>query len=128
MTRDVVSVSAETPLREVEELFERHNFNGVPVVDGHGMLLGLLTKLDMLRAFAFTADSIVPHYEEILALPAYRVMTCDPETVRPDTPLTRVLEHLVRSRYKSLPVVQDGRLVGIVSREDVLRAVRRAAA
>ena len=55
-------------------------------------------------------------------------MTSCPETVHPDTPLTRVLEKLVSTRWKSLPVVQDGRVVGIVSREDVLQALRRVAA
>lgn len=128
MTREVVTVDPETPLRDVEALFERHGFNGVPVVDGSGALLGFLTKLDMLRAFAFSTLSIVPHYEEILGLPAQRVMTRSPQTVDPEMPLTRVLEELVRTRYKSLPVVQDGHLEGIVSREDVLAALRRAAA
>ena len=128
MTRDVVTVRPETPLSEVEALFERHAFNGVPVVDEAGVLVGLLTKLDMLRAFAFTPRSIVPHYEEILRWPAQRAMTRDPHTVDPDMPLTRVLEELLRTRYKSLPVVRDGHLEGIVSREDVLAALRRAAA
>lgn len=127
MTREVITVGPETPLADVEAIFERHGFNGVPVVDDAGALLGVLTKLDMLRAFAFTPLSIVPHYEEILRLPAQRVMTRNPQTVDPQMPLTRVLEELVRTRYKSLPVVRDGHLEGIVSREDVLGALRRAA-
>lgn len=61
MTREVVTVGPETPLRDVEALFEQHGFNGVPVVDGGGALLGFLSKLDMLRAFAFSTLSIVPH-------------------------------------------------------------------
>jgi CBS domain-containing protein len=128
MTREVITVGPETPLRDVEALFERHGFNGVPVVDASGALLGFLTKLDLLRACAFSTQSIVPHYEAILALPARRAMTSRPETVHPEMPLTRVLEKLVRTRWKSLPVVQDGRLEGIVSREDVLKALRRVAA
>ena len=128
MTRDVITIRPETPLCDVEALFERHGFNGVPVVDASGTMLGFLTKLDLLRACAFSTESIVPHYEEILELPARRAMTSCPETVHPDMPLTRVLEKLVSTRWKSLPVVQDGRVVGIVSREDVLRALRRVAA
>lgn len=126
MTRDVVTVRPETPLAEVEAIFERHNFNVVPVTDGAGCLLGFLTKLDLLQAFAFTPRSIVPHYEAILRLPAERVMTRDPHTVDPEMPLTRVLEELVRTRYKSFPVIEHGRLVGIVSREDVLAELRSA--
>ena len=128
MTRDVVTVSPKTPLREVELLFERHGFNGVPVVDGAGRLLGMLTKFDTLRAFQFSTASIVPRYEEILQLPAERVMTRNPHSVTPDMPLTRVLETLLRTGYKSLPVVKDGMLEGIVSRKDVLGALRRSAA
>lgn len=127
MTRDVVTVRPDTPLREVEDIFERHNFNGLPVMDTAGALLGFLTKLDLLKAFAFTPQTIVPHYDEILRLPAERVMTRDARTVGPETHLTRVLEELVRTRYKSFPVLENGRLVGIVSREDVLSSLRRAA-
>jgi CBS domain-containing protein len=128
MTRDVVTVAPNTPLREVELLFEKHGFNGVPVVASGGALLGMLTKLDVLRAFAFTTATVVPHYDEILRLPAERAMTRNPLSVDPGLPLTRLLEALIRTRHKSLPVVRDGRLIGIVSRKDVLGALRRTAA
>jgi CBS domain-containing protein len=128
MTRDVVTVTPRTPLQDVEQLFERHGVNGVPVVGKDGALLGMLTKHDLLRACALSPASIVPHYEEILRMPAERVMTCNPRTVEPELPLTRVLEALIRTRHKSLPVVGEGRLLGIVSRKDVLAALRRTAA
>ena len=128
MTRDVVTVTPKAALQQVELLFERHGFNGVPVVDGGGRLLGMLTKFDTLRAFQFSTASIVPRYEEILRLPAERAMTRNPHSVTPDMPLTRVLETLLRTGYKSLPVVKDGKLDGIVSRKDVLGALRRSAA
>ncbi len=128
MTRQVVTIAPETELQEIEAIFELHSFNGLPVVAAGGRLLGLLTKLDLLRAFAFSERTIVPHYEELSHLTAASVMTRDPVTVPKELPLTRVLEELVRTRYKSLPVVEHGRLVGIVSREDVLKALRRASA
>ncbi len=127
MTRDVVTIAPETELGEVEAVFERHHFNGLPVVQADGSLLGFLTKLDLLRAFAFSSHTIVPHYEEISHLTAEQVMNRKPATVTPDLPLTRVLEQLVATKYKSLPVVENDRLVGIVSREDVLAALRRTA-
>jgi CBS domain-containing protein len=55
-------------------------------------------------------------------------MTRELVTVAPDIPLTRVLQKLVETRNKSLPVLDGARLVGVVAREDVLRALRRAAA
>lgn len=128
MTREVVTIAPTTKLSEVEAIFERHHFNGLPVIDAEGHLLGLLTKLDLLRAFAFSPNTIVPHYDEIAHLTTQQVMTREPCTVAPDMPLTRVLEELVRTRYKSFPVVESGCLVGIVSREDVLAALRRAVA
>lgn len=128
MTRNPVTISHSTPLREVGELLERHGFNALPVVDGQGLLIGLVTKLDFLKAFAFSAESIVPRYEEILSRPAHTVMTREPQTVDASLPLTRVLEELVATRLKSFPVVDGKRLIGIIAREDVMHAVQRAAA
>jgi CBS domain-containing protein len=125
MTREVVTIAPEAEIVEIEAIFERSSFNGLPVVDGSGRLLGMVTKLDLLRAFAFSERTIVPHYDEISRLRAESVMTRDPLTVAPDLPLTRTLEQLVQTRFKSFPVVANGRLAGIVSREDVLRALRR---
>jgi CBS domain-containing protein len=128
MTRNPVSIRAETPLSEVEAIFEKHDFNALPVVDAAGGLVGLLTKLDLLRAFRFTDDKMFPPYDEIMRRPASSVMTRDLATVRPRTPLTRVLEKLLDTGNKSFPVVDEGRLVGMVAREDVLEGLRRAVA
>jgi CBS domain-containing protein len=127
MASSPVTIDPDTSLAEVEELFNRHNFNGLPVVDHGGRLLGMLTKLDVLKAFAFTPSSIIPPYDEITRQRAERFMTRDPVTFDPGVPLTHVLEEMVRSRFKSFPVVAGGRLVGVVAREDVLRALREAA-
>ena len=128
MTPDPVGVAPEASLAETEALLEKHDFNALPVVGPRGELLGVVTKLDLLRAFRFTDDHMFPPYEEIMAQPVRSVMTEDVTTVTPRTPLTRVLETLVRIRSKSVPVVDDGRVVGIIAREDVLAALRRAVA
>ena len=127
MTRRPVVITRRTPLREIEEIFARNNFNTLPVVDSGGHLTGVVTKLDVLRAFLFTPQSMVPAYEEIMQKPAERVITWEPITVAPDEPLTRVVQKMVHSRCKSFPVVSHGLLVGIIAREDVLAALRRAA-
>ena len=126
MTPDPITIHSDTRLREVEELFEAHDFNGVPVVDPHRRLLGILTKFDLLKAFCFDAHAMVPRYDEIMEQTAETVMTRDPVCVSPQLPLSRLLQKLVEMRAKSLPVVDDGRLVGIISREDVLKVLRRA--
>jgi CBS domain-containing protein len=126
MTRDPITVAPDASLAATEALLETHDFNALPVVGARGELLGVVTKLDLLRAFRFTDEHMFPPYEEVMAQPVKSVMTPDPVTVMPRTPLTRVLETLVRMRTKSLPVVEDGAVVGMVAREDVLQALRRA--
>ena len=127
MTVDPIAISPKAKLREAEELFETHDFNGVPVVDSQRYLLGMLTKFDLLNAFRFDAHTLVPHYDDIMEQTVETVMTREPITVAPQLPLSRLLQKLVEIRTKSLPVVEEGqRLVGIISRQDVLKALRRA--
>jgi len=136
MTRDWVHVAPATTLAEAEKIFEAHDFNSLPVLDGKtamfvaldGAFVGIVTKHDLLAAFCEDADYVFPPYEKIMASPVSGVMTPDPEFVWPRTPLTRVIEKLRRGRYKSFPVCDDGVLCGMVAREDILRALRRAAA
>ena len=129
MTVDPIAISPKAKLREAEDLFETHDFNGVPVVDSQRNLLGMLTKFDLLHAFRFDSNTLVPHYDDIMEQLVETVMTRDPVTISPQLPLSRLLQKLVEMRTKSLPVVEEGnRLVGIISRQDVLKALRRATA
>src|SRR3989442_3677685 len=128
MTYRPVTVGAGTPLAEVEALFERHDFNSLPVVSRDGILVGVVTKLDFLKAFAFTPHEIVPHYDEIMGRPAESVMTRNPVTVRPDVTPPRLRRLMGDQRYRSFPVTIGALLIGIVARQDVVRALRRAAA
>ena len=126
MTYRPVTITRATPLSKLEALFEQHDFNCLPVCE-EGVLLGIVTKLDLLKAFAFTARSMIPRYEEIMREPAEHVMTIKPVTVTPDVNLTRVLQMMAETRYRSFPVVIGALLVGMVAREDVMRALARAA-
>lgn len=127
MTTNPIVIAPDTKLREVEALFEAHDFNGVPVVNAQHHLLGILTKFDLLKAFSFDTHTIVPQYDDIMEQSADTVMTPKPISVEPQLPLSRLLQKLVEMRTKSLPVVENERLVGIIAREDVLKALRRAA-
>jgi CBS domain-containing protein len=126
MSRAGITLSRSTPLEEAERLFHTHGFNLLPVVD-RSRLVGVLTKLDFLKAFSFRSEALIPQYEAILARATETVMSKDPATVEPDLPLTRVLEKMIDTRYKSFPVVHEEDLVGVISREDVVRALRQAA-
>ena len=125
MSRAVV-VRPEATLAEAEAILEKNGFNSLPVVDAGERLLGVVTSLDLLRAFAFPEDTILPRFSDVMVRPVSSVMSRDAQTICPRTPLTRVLQKLVDSRNKSFPVVDGDRVVGMVAREDVMLALRRA--
>jgi CBS domain-containing protein/uncharacterized protein (DUF2267 family) len=126
MTDAVVTTTPETTIAEAQAVFEKHDFNCLPVVH-RGRLVGVLTKLDVLKGFRFRRNRVVPPYSSIVADPVRRVMSEQPAVVDPDAPLTRVLERMVKTRFRSFPVTRGDSLVGIISREDVLRALLHAA-
>ncbi len=124
MTRAVTTVTRQTTMRELELLFEKHDFNSFPVVEKEKML-GIVTKFDFLRAFAFTTGQMVPHYDELMRRPVAEMMTEAVVHVEPAAPLTRVLQLMVSLKSRSFPVIDpDRQLVGIISREDVIRSLK----
>jgi CBS domain-containing protein len=124
MTRAVMTVTRETDMRALATLFEQHDFNSFPIVE-NDTVLGIVTKFDFLRAFAFTTDQVVPHYDELMRRPARDVMTEAVVHVEPSTPLTRALQLMVSIKARSLPVMTpERRLVGMISREDIMCALK----
>ncbi len=121
-----VTVGPEATLAEAAAILEKNGWNSLPVVDAGERLLGVVTSLDLLRAFAFPEDTILPRFSDVMRRPVSSVMSRDAQTVCPRTPLTRVLQKLVDTRNKSFPVVDDDRVVGVVAREDLMLALRRA--
>ena len=126
MTHPVKTVTRQVTLRQLEALFEQHDFNAFPVMEERKML-GIVSKFDFLRAFTFTTYEMVPHYDDFMNRPVADVMTEAVVHVEPTAPLTRVLQLMVNLKARSFPVLDTNRqLVGIVSREDVMRALREA--
>ena len=124
MTPAVQTVTRQVTLRDLEALFERHDFNAFPVVEA-GKVLGIVTKFDFLQAFAFTTSQIVPHFDELMRRTVADVMTEAVIHVEPTAPLTRVLQLMVGLKSRSFPVISsDGQLVGMISREDIMRALK----
>lgn len=126
MTKDPVFVAPETSLAEVEAILEEKGWNALPVAGDDRRLVGFVTQLDLLGAFRFGDESTLPPYQRIMERPVSGVMTRDVTTVTPRMPLTRALERMLEQRSKSFPVVEDHLLVGIISRRDILEALRRA--
>jgi len=124
MTRQVKTIVRQTSLRELEALFAKHDFNAFPVVEGQAMI-GMVTKFDFLKAFAFTTGQLLPHYDEIMKRTVGEVMTEAVVHVEPAAPLTRTLQLMVNLKARSFPVLSpEKHLVGIIAREDIMRALK----
>ncbi len=136
MSRDVVSVSPDTPLREVVGLVEGKAYRAVPVVED-GRPVGMITNQDLVERGGLLARvellgslsdaERLSALQQLGARTAREVMTPDPVTVVEATPVASVAEAMAHRRLKRIPVVDpDGKLIGIVSRLDLLRTVAEA--
>jgi CBS domain-containing protein len=127
MTRAVKTVTRELTVRQLGSMFEQDDFNTYPVEED-GQAVGVVTKFDLLKCFAFTPHRMVPRYGELMNRTVADVMISEFIYVRPDTKLTRVLQLMVEHRIRSIPVLDnDHRLAGIIAREDVARALASCA-
>jgi CBS domain-containing protein len=126
MTPAVKSITRQCTMSELETLFAQHDFDAFPVVEG-GTMLGIVTKFDFLKAFAFTTGQMVPRYDELMRRTIGDVMTEAVVHVEPTMPLTRVLQLMVNLKIRSFPVLgPDRQLLGVISRGDVMRALGMA--
>jgi CBS-domain-containing membrane protein len=127
MTHTVKTVTRDTTMRDLQKMFEDGDFNAFPVCE-NADTVGLVSKFDFLKCFAFTPARMVPGYDELMARTVADVMTPEFIYVDTTTKLTRVLQLMVVHRMKSIPVLSaDQRLVGIIAREDIMRALARDA-
>ena len=127
MTRTVSTVTRSLTVRELGDMIKRDDFNTYPVVED-GEVVGVVTKFDVLKCFAFAPSQMVPRYVDLMSRTVGDIMVSDFVYVRPDTRLTRILQLMVEHRIRSIPVIDaHGRLSGIIAREDVLKALAAAA-
>ena len=125
MTRDAKTVSRDLTLRELEDLFEKDDFNAYPVEEST-QVVGMVSKFDFLACFVFSPVTMVPRYDNLMRQTVANIMMPDFIYVHGDTKLTRVLQLMVDQRIRSMPVIEgEQRLVGMISREDVMRALQR---
>jgi CBS-domain-containing membrane protein len=127
MTRTVKTVARETTMRELQRMFDADDFNCYPVRDGDDVV-GIVSQFDFLKCFAFNPGRMVPAYDDLLSRMVADVMTPEFIYVDPETKLARVLQLMVEHRMKSIPVLDaEQRLVGIIARADIMRALARCA-
>jgi CBS domain-containing protein len=138
MTRDVVSVASDTPMRKIAALLVEKRISGVPVVDGSGAPIGMVSEGDLIGqseperearqdwwlTTLAEGEAVNPEFLASLNYPSARdLMSAPVISIAEETSLGEIAELLTTHRIKRVPVVCDGRLVGIVSRADLVRAL-----
>lgn len=115
MTRPVVAASRTATARDVAIYMLLGGFSGVPITDPDGAVVGIVTELDIIRALRSG--------KRLDATAVTEIMTPAVITVDANAPIEKVMELLDTERILRVPVVKAGRMVGVVSRPDVLRAL-----
>ena len=138
MTRDVVSVTPDTPLKDVAAALVERGISGLPVCDADGAVVGVLSEADLLvkqggspersgGLFAWLVETAsAPDLAKLRAHTAGEAMTSPAVTVETASPVSEAARTMVSLGVNRLPVVEDGRLVGIVTRADLVRLFTRS--
>lgn len=140
MTREVITVTPRTSVIDLARLFVTHRISSMPVVDEEGKLLGVVTESDLIYRdrsihlppvvtlfdWVFTLESEKRFQQELRKMTGETVgeiYSADVRTISPGTPLSEIADILSDRSAGSLPVVDGGKLVGIVARIDLIRAM-----
>lgn len=124
MTHKVFTVSEETSIKEAVRMLLPHHIRHLPVTNG-SRLVGIVTDRDIRRASPGLLSGIGREdYEQVLlTTPVSRIMTREPLTVTPDTPLVDAVRLMVEKKFGSFPVVNGDDLVGIFTEIDALKVL-----
>lgn len=140
MTKEVVTVKRGTTVRELAEIFERRRFGTLPVVDEEGNLTGIVTESDLVEqgrnlhipTVISLFDWVIPlggeralerELRKMTAQTVGEICSTDVVTVAPTDPVSQAADTMSEHKLHALPVVEGKRLVGIVSRIDIIRSL-----
>jgi CBS domain-containing protein len=137
MSRSVISVAQDVPILEAAKLMVEHKISGLPVINSEGGVVGIVSEHDLLRRSKNSGRMQVQHWLQLILNHDGRtsddrtfagrkvadVMTLDPVTVAATSSLDEACRVIEKLGVKRLPVVEDGKLVGIVARADLVRAL-----
>jgi acetoin utilization protein AcuB len=123
MTPNPITVEPEEPLMRALEIVRLRGVRRLPVAVG-GVLVGLVTEGDLKRAEPSTLTDSQEDFNRVMEeTPVSRIMISQPITTTTDTPLLEAAEIMLNTKYGALPVVSDGRVVGILTDNDLTRAL-----
>src|SRR3974390_516271 len=137
MTKDIITVTPHTSIEEAARIMLRTHISGLPVLDDAGKLVGIVSESDFLRRSEIGTGRKRPAWLQFLVGPGKAatdfvrergrrvedVMTADPITVSEQTPLEELVRLMEKNGIKRLPVMDSGKLTGIVTRSNLLQAV-----
>ncbi|WP_339635934.1 CBS domain-containing protein [uncultured Sneathiella sp.] len=137
MTTTVATVQPDTGIQEIAKLLLERRISAAPVVDANGQILGIVSEGDLMRRSETGTDRHPSWWLSLVASPEERainyikshgghardIMTSDLISVNEDASLEEVAKTLEKHRIKRLPVLRNGKLIGIVSRADLLRGL-----
>jgi CBS domain-containing protein len=137
MTKNVLTVLPETPIREAAHKMLQNHLSGLPVIDSSGKLVGIVSESDFLRRSEISTQERRPRWLQYFFSPAHSandfihewgrkvedVMTRDPIRADENTPLDQLVHLMEKNNIKRVPVLRQDKLVGIVTRANLLQAV-----
>ncbi len=140
MTRELITVTPKTTIGEVANLLDSHRISGLPVVDRPGHLVGIITQSDLverardlelppginlleIHVFLESPHHLMKRLEKMLGATVEQVMTPDPLTISPDAAIPEIAALMDRKKVHTFPVVENGKLVGIVGKIDIIRGL-----
>jgi CBS domain-containing protein len=142
MVRDVVTIKSDATVKDAIELLMKHDISALPVVDDDGAVVGILSEADLIRREAISTGKHRPWWLEAIT-PATtlagefakshgqrvdEVMSTQVVSATPEAPLSEIATLLERHRIKRVPIIQDGKLIGIVSRANLIQALASSTA
>ena len=141
MSQDVQSVSRDSSIEELAQLFEKTKYNALPVLDAEGRLEGVVSQNDLVeRDRPLHIPTVISIFDWVLYLESEKTFMDDVKrmaartvgeimvepraTCAPDTPVSEIAEMMSANKAHLVPVITDGKVVGVVARLDIIRAMK----